>query len=1037
MKLANKRFNLLSCLLFLAALFGAAGLFMPLPLHANGQGEEDKLMHAQRLISEKKYDEANTLLAEIIKTDPDKFEQAQKLAQQIIKAQNNFNTVYEDLIKAIDRGDVEKAVSNIKILNEIDPTPNETVTNALNEAKYSAELAVNLKTFNQIMTTARDQLNHSQYLPALETYLTGFELHKEDFANSGYGNIVLDTVNRALARIMAAIERFKQLAPVYTAQETSLEEQIQKSDFSLFSNAQALFIDEYLALKQLVTELDEPAVAIRNQYDRLKGLSHNSNDLTTNKETNSGFFYLFYLDKLISGRRESAQEEGIQATIKLQAEESLRYLEDRVRNKAQATRLARNQAYQKEDQAATLVNNQNARILYTSLMQLNYLLAFGQVHKSIFEVKTEKDLIIKDGYPQLADYQEKLKETVTFEVLGDLLNKRLTKGLATTTKQPLTSLPTLNVATSLAQENGRQTAKLAGLILEWNAWRDKLTSLKSPAAADIQEMFTMLITEVNAFLNDFYQENQLYLQLLTQQIANEGLLLVHGETIKMPNADTGELERQVKYPQKRVDNLRSQKQYILTMNDNIQKIALPWTLATPDRPPEHGAPAPALPRELLQTLANADLTRTLDLLNSLIEKGNNLLRDADNQLNLATQEMLEAERYKKEGQKYYNASQAAFKQRDYAKARSTLESASTVFDKALEKQEDPEIRNLRDKVFPEFVVKINQAENERVVGEVRSLLEQGIQTYRENRYEAAELLLVKAQTRWQDTNKNINEEIEAWLSVVQRARNLRKGWEITEIEPLYPEITQRLNLAIDDYKKGLEEKKAGSAGSANLSLESALVKLDNIKISYPLLKEANILRLKINKEINAEGFRGEFQKNMQETEIALKKGQTPLVQNKYSSLKEYELVMPGDKDLKNMLNEVEIYLGIRQRPTSQAEMVQSRERVKPAQDIYTKRQRDLYPRAIELLNEAIRIWPDNKEAKQLKDKLQIARGEVVQSIITADDQQSLIRAEKLYSERNYAESYSITQRLLKKTANQNYPPLTALNDKNMIRLGLK
>jgi hypothetical protein len=296
---------------------------------------------------------------------------------------------------------------------------------------------------------------------------------------------------------------------------------------------------------------------------------------------------------------------------------------------------------------------------------------------------------------------------------------------------------------------------------------------------------------------------------------------------------------------------------------------------------------------------------------------------------------------------------------------------------------------------------------------------------------------VKAQTRWQDTNKSINEEIEAWLSVVQRARNLHKGWEITEIEPLYPEITQRLNRAVDAYNLGLQRLKEGNTASANLNLQSAIETLDNIKISYPLLKEANILRLKINKELNPTGFNSDFEQNLEEAELVLKNRQTPPIQAEYSTLKEYELVLANNQRLKNIINDIEIYLGIKQRPPSQGDITQSKEKVQTSLDIYNKRQRDLYPKAIELLNEAIKLWPDNSGAKQLKDKLQIARGEVIQSIITADDQQALGKAEKLYSERNYAESYTITQKLLKKAANRNYPPLTELNEKNEVRLGIK
>ena len=78
-----------------------------------------------------------------------------------------------------------------------------------------------------------------------------------------------------------------------------------------------------------------------------------------------------------------------------------------------------------------------------------------------------------------------------------------------------------------------------------------------------------------------------------------------------------------------------------------------------------------------------------------------------------------------------------------------------------------------------------------------------------------------------------------------------------------------------------------------------------------------------------------------------------------------------------------------------------------------------------------------QQAALLKDRILMDTGGARQDIITRDDSKQLESAERLFSERNYAESYSIVQVLLQKESNRYYPRLLDLQEKLERRLGIQ
>ncbi|HUV08552.1 MAG TPA: hypothetical protein VMX75_12530, partial [Spirochaetia bacterium] len=213
-------------------------------------------------------------------------------------------------------------------------------------------------------------------------------------------------------------------------------------------------------------------------------------------------------------------------------------------------------------------------------------------------------------------------------------------------------------------------------------------------------------------------------------------------------------------------------------------------------------------------------------------------------------------------------------------------------------------------------------------------------------------------------------------------------------------------------------------------------KLATIRIPFPQLKLANSLQLKIIRLVDPNEFRRQFANIKSRAAVALRNGDLGTIQQDFSILKEYEQVEPRDRELVALLTEFEYALGLKIRPPSQGDIAKSRANYETARGIYDNRQRDLYSRAVELLTEAVKLWPDNKQAALLKDRILIDTGGARQDIISSDDSKKLETAEKLFNERNYAESYNIVQVLLRNPTNRNYPRLLDLEEKLKRRLGI-
>ncbi|NLJ10930.1 MAG: hypothetical protein GX438_11420, partial [Treponema sp.] len=90
-----RQFSLL--ILAVLLLMGCFGLGQ---VYAGGK-QEDPLAAADTLIAERKYNEAILLLTQFIKTNPDRFDDAQRRLQRIVKLREEYNAIAGELLNVL------------------------------------------------------------------------------------------------------------------------------------------------------------------------------------------------------------------------------------------------------------------------------------------------------------------------------------------------------------------------------------------------------------------------------------------------------------------------------------------------------------------------------------------------------------------------------------------------------------------------------------------------------------------------------------------------------------------------------------------------------------------------------------------------------------------------------------------------------------------------------------------------------------------------------------------------------------------------
>ncbi len=994
-------------------------IMIPGFLYAGGSkepGSAEKLKEAEKLIAEKDYNQAILLLGEIARTDPEAFEAAENMIRKIREIWGEYNRKYETLIEVLfEERDLGRALELIRELQELNPRPNEAAVKALAKAKEGAELVYYLNLFNEIMDKALAQLEEQSFTGAVQTYLSGYSLLKVPFDEAGYGNIIKNSVEESLKSMQEASVEFNTTALALSGITAEDAEALLNLPIEGLDRAPEILSvsEKVLAQKRTVKE------AVSNFKDLNKQIKN------TGEEGKFDLF-LHFAGQLAAGRPSEETWEGILAAMDLSWSASFQSLDDSLSAAAEKYYTAGVEGFRGRDYESASEELGRAHNIYYSALNIKSQWQKQLAFAPGFKLEERSRLLVEKHLPEFLMIQEKLKAIGDYRTLIDtyqVLDKLL--GGDRTSIDQVVSEQGRVVEIKRDMEGRKQT---------WEASIRRygdISSLGFDLLRHVDQSRAM-ISEFDALISELASANIYFISTVVKLAVRqwesalegwdkkyeEGLGFKRGIEVALePVRDT---EGRVVATPVRIEHYPDRALFIFEPLSE----AFTQTIADIDDRLESVSEVEEY------VLEDRDLREQITYAGNLRASVEERQKKLAERMQEARRDIFQAEKFKREGLLRVQEARNNLGREEFEQSGENIRNAQEAFDQSLSYKEDEEVRRIRDRELTALARLTVDSENDRVVSEVRRLINTGKRSYNQGDFTGAESALLKALARWADTNPDENKEITLWLGFTRSALTVNSGREISERDPLYTEMSQLYNLAKGDYLAGKELLEQGNVRDALEKLESAEDKLVNIMIPFPYNREARLLSLQIERLRDQEGFAERLTSYFSG---AVKKADTS-PQEAYIDLKDLEQIKPDYPGLKDSIYNLEIKLKIRIPPPDPARIAQSKDLYTQALSIVQRDLRDLYPVALEQLNKAIELDPENQRAVALKDRIQIAAGGTVQTVLTSDAERQYREAEQNYLAGNYFEALAIVEDLLRDKRNQGYPPLLELRERIKARI---
>jgi hypothetical protein len=1000
---------------------------MSFAVHAGGRAEKEartRLAEVERLIEARKYNEAILRLAEIAKENPDLFDAAEQLMNRIRQARSQYNAKFEEMIRTLfEERNIEKALELIAELQQLEPYPNPTMAKALELASYGRNLAVNLKRFTEIMDAAALLLREGRFAEANAKYLETFALGRQGFDAADYGNIVKNSVFASLDSVLKAVDELP--APLNALARTGavLAGAVQIADADRIGPPLREALGELRRIAELKDTLHAAGENFKLQEQQVRINAGEKNGAERSGAERSYDQFLFFAAQVVDGRADKGPE-GLIAVMGLAWDSQFSALKRVLLEAGEARWSAGVQNYGGGRYAQAWEELGRAAALYASVLDLSSLWAAPLPLASLLRLDRSAAEALRGKLPDFLLAQERIRAAGDYGTLMALDRALEAPELAESV--PLERIP------QARQRIAGLQGQAGGLFAYWLEQAERYRNLArignlslQPQAAQAEEMASITgtiqsrITKLDTHLAEIVLTDTL--QRATAALAGvggrrqEAVRLQEGTTVNLPPVldEQGNVistpTRTEKYPSRALAIYRQLSAEISAALEEVsrqEQAAAGFSQALKENP------------NILQAVSR--LAETHQALSALQE-------EIGQRIEAANAASIKAAQYKQEGRQRIqdarnNINAQPFDVARETKARQNLNDAQRALDDSLALQEDPEARQDRDVTLRDLAKEIVDKSNARVVREVRGLIEEGRRLYLQQKYAEAEVQLLKARARWEDTQSTENPEIAQALENVRRAIQAASGREIPLSDPLYTQMTQLYNLAHRDFLAG---KKLAEEGRVREALEVFQRAEDRIGQILPFFKyntAARVLSYRIEELRDPERFasrlRSDFNAAINDLGLA-----DP---ERLNTLEVIRMVNPGYPGLAAAIRQLRIRLGLEEAPVDSRKVADANRLYVEAKAIYGRRQRDLYPAAMEKLNQAIQFDPNNTPAKSLKDDLQIASGGQRQPYLTSVDEQRFREAQGQYNLGTFLIALQIANELLKNKRNQGYGPLLEL-----------
>ena len=989
------------CILILLILIGTG---VQVCLYAGGQ-KENRLPEAQKLIDEKKYNDAILILTDIMRTNPDQFTEAEKMIKEIRTARTEYNDLYAKLIPVLNppKGeaiDEEKAYGLIRAMEALDKTPNKAAVAAFAQARNTIVFAVTNRKFENILDECTVLLRDGKYLEAIDKYLSGFVLHREFFVTKDYGNIILNQIDSDIAEIQSYTSQFKSLYELINAQAEIVHKAVQNRSIEDLLNSIGTYKDLLLEAAGLKRKLIAAALAL----DAIR--------VSIQKEGESDIPYLSTLRVLTKGRVKSAEPEGIAGAVE-------RYWDSIVSTGDKEIEPILSETYKKSITLYTKGSFQQSESSFAlSIRYADILAGVLDLWGSMVDLDQKGNpapkgwTLITTWLPRVL-YVENLDKTALSFIKLAKQNEQI-------------------AAFVQLADGSNNPADIESQRKDLLAVRNELEKDITAAGKDLDDLKRFTSTGI-----DVSQTRSLFDEMSTYQ--NK----LHGESFVVETEFAEKIARlQIDPLEKTVSEMKKQLDTAETMiSGTKEKIdGIEYLVKRPDKA-----------AELLDSAKNT-LEKTAAVLSSItetVQKYNSTVRNAEtvlaqvsrvNNLQAAIGKYLSrilvdkggAKKLNDEADNLYNLGNlrldeaySLYDRGKYDGARSKYYDAEKALLKSLEYREDSAVRKLLSGEMPKFYDRIMTALNKQIIREVRALINQGKDFYNVEKFIKAEQTFQQARERYKTTHDEPNPEIESWLVKVKKALEATSGRVISQTDPLYQEMIHILNIAEQDFIKGKKLLKEKKPDEAKTIFSEAVKNIEYVKETFPRNFKASVLYLRIL-EYTERGTFDAYFKSMYESAVAKIKTDPKSADDDLLALAEVKPDYPG---IKTMLYRSGVAAGRITPPPAKVDIAKARSLYRKAKRIADADNRAQFPIAIAYLEEAVQIDSNYNTAAVLLDQLRTRSGGVTVSSMSDTDQQKLRYAETLYISGKYLEASIIINQLWSNPKNRSSSKLNDLKKK--------
>ena len=1046
-------------------------IFLTLP-GAFAQKKDDlSLFEIDRLIRRTEYDEALRQLNIYIEKNPEKFDNAQTRIKRIMHARNQYSILAEKLINLIqtDPGNNKEIYEITAQLEKFEKHPSDQNLQFIADLKKSAEFNYFRALFIEIQNATAELSHKGEYIAAVEKAKEGFWLYRDDFYESQEENEELvKKVDATLAELDLRIAEFEE-----------------KNFLLRFNNAVNEFIKSVRAeqYEQATARFSEVEAAFRNYNSLREGIVKVGDNLqayfTEIQKLNSDLTdasFLPFMFRFVFGI-DAVPASGILGAVDSQWNEAV----DKMNQAVYATLVKKYSAYQ-NGLSQAFVNDVSRyaelenRVL--DIYEIAYASSFSHVLMNPYESyyslcnyaqnlssQAQRLSLIHESVEKTGLETDKSIAEIVSGKAGEAeiyalfdSNRQLSLLTGDRAEQELNSFDWTQAYKSAAEKTG---------LRDFDGLSELYAQTLEAIFEDTQAIYQKSWAEITAFYKS--RSDNVYSNALSYY--NSAEKYRKGFITKIPQTVLAELNQDISrstayedsfnadpemdfgiyysYPDlslriadytentalKGIEAIDGFEKVILDNYEGLgigadsalSEISTLSEIAAPGAVEASGVAAPLSVEGARSVAALVE-----DCRGHLDAQRQNLLSlvsASQQEAQLARRQITAAQLARNEADIRYAEAERALRAEDFTTARKKLQDALSKYDEALTNQNDELLRGETDRKLQALGESIAKAENEIVVREVRELKTRAKDAYFNGRFDDAEKYLNQAKIRWAVTNVDEDEEISNLLNFVNTAISMKTGREILPSAPQYPEMSQLLNIAYQYFDEGSRKIGEGNRSEGEKDLTLALESIQKLQYVYPLNQEASILTLRINRLMDPKKFNEEFAQKIEMAKMMCKSKDTR--QEGYANLLDYYELDPNYKGLKDLIYQVEIDIGIRQKPVSNTGANHAKKLIADAQKIYNSAGNDTakLQSALAKIDEALALVSDNQEAMSLKDKITTRIGGNTSTVLSTEDERLYQLAIQRLQNNNVVGANAIVEQLLKKPQNSNSQKIKDLKNK--------